>query len=546
MSNIDRRWPPKGTDDLYHYARANGSNVFYTTASYNNAGVGAPVASLVSTFHRSVVHVKSGNYIITYDRSVPRSGTIEDRSRWHTINPMTAVGSTFKSDSGNGRIFRRPIHLSPGATYLNRQDTDLGGATSWREEIGLPVSGGSSFEMEVFQITNTLASTMQPMSKSPATGIGLSLDNTFFGVTIEEAVFKHFLFSTEITGITPATMIYYVQKNGNDDIHRVFDLKPGQEYWITETTVGLPSGYARYVFTETFNTGFTANTGGIVEFTPAALGTVGIIYYNVGITDITTANSDSVVATQAKFNMGVTDAAATNSADDLNAGKNAVYYSEQINDNVGTGTDALRVDSAIFINDTGGTSVDVVDAVRTGFLPPPVYTQKRIDGPVVSLVPDGDFGSSFFVAIPNDGVMWNKVNSADDADFIRPNPTPVIQTAFAAFTLTGGQSVKTIRSIQFAARIRSAQFTNIVGPYLRMMLYKGGFTTLIKYYDIPLQETDGMWLRSPIIAVNITASDIEDLILSCRPRAISYEGSYNVDFSSLFVDASGDPIQKGI
>lgn len=545
MGYIDRSFD----SPLYHYARANGSTgVFYTTASYNTSGVGAPVASLVDLYHRELVHVPSGNYVLVYKRAVRHSATstLNNIWRWHTINAVTPVGSTYRADSGNNRQFRRLIQSSATPTYVSKLSSDYG-VTSYREELTMPISS-PAYSLEVFQETTTATGSMQAMAPTPQTGIGLPLDHTFRGVTINETVFKHFLWSTDDYGVTPTTMRYYVQRNGTDDIHRVFNLKPGQEYLVTESNSGLPSGYYKYVFVETFNSGITANSAGVAEFTPAQLGTIGVNYYSATIDDGFFPNSDSVVSTQALYSVGVADESATNSTDSVvPVGDHTPNtYPEDIDDEASANSSsAVNVNSTLTINDSGGTTVDVVDVTLVG-APGPIETEKRIDGPITSLIPNQDLLVSFFYPEPNDNVFYTKVNDADDDDFIRVISLPIVSQSEIRFGLTDSSgSVSTIRSIQFAVKVRSAVFTAIDSPFLHMNLYRGSVANNITDWDISLQQTDeSVWLRSPIIPVLIDRLDIPGLILRIRPRAKAYVGSYGLEISGVLVDVAGDATEK--
>lgn len=547
MSNIDRQFD----GGAYHYWRANGSDQIWTHVIHND-GVGDPIARLLDVYHRECVHVLSGNYTITYDRMKPTSGAgvVADIFRLHTINAPTVVGSAFKVDSGTKRQFNRYILSLPTGSVVTKQSTDLGGATSYRQEVTTNIS--TSFQMLTVTQNTTIAANpsgvMQAMSAIP--GSGLPSDFTHRGVTIEETVYKHFLFGSSVDGTPTNPMRYYAKKNGSDDIHRVFNLKPGQEYLIQESTVGLPAGYAMYALTETFNTGFSANLQGILEYTPAQIGSIGTIYYSVGITDQVASNSDSTVTTQAAFNVGVDDVAiGGNSNSDVGDIDSTGHFVVNINDETtsnSTSTISPLSSLKVSIADSGGSCEETVTATRVG---PPIltYNEKRIQGPVESLVPNGDLGYSFFTAEPNDGTMWNKVNSADNSDFIKPTSS-FVQISYAVFSLTPPSRIRSIRSLQFAVRMRSADFVSTDSPFLHLDLYYDNVNSesnLIAYADLALSQiSDSQWLRSAVIPVSIDASGGRRLVYRVRPRAAGYGTLYNAPISSMFVDVSGDPAEK--
>lgn len=547
MGYIDRDFD----GGAYHYARANGSlGVFYTTASYNTAGVGSPVAQLVDIYHREVVHVLSGNYIISYKRATPHSASVTANVwRWHTINPMTAVGAAYKNDSGTGRLFYRLMQSSNTPSYVFKQSTDYG-STAYRAEVTMPMSA-PVWALEVFQVSTTSTPAMQAMSEVPKAGVGLPVNSTCRGLTIEETVFKHFLFSTSTDG-SPNTFLgplYYVQKNGSDDIHRVFNLKPGQQYLVTET---VQSGsYYKYVLSESFGTGFTANSDGIIEFTPAQIGAPGTNYYNIDINDYTITNSDSIVTASATYNVGVADDATTNSGDSVDVGKNATVYSENIVHDATTNSgDDVSLTDKIAINDSGGTTADVVDVQRIGS-PPIVEVEKRIDGPITSILPNGDLSVQFFSSEPDDGTFYTKLDDADDADFVRCIPTPVVQLANLRFSLTDATAtVSTIRSMQVGVRVRNGTFVAIKNPYLRIDIYRDAtLATRVLGYNLPLFSTDtATWVRTPVIPVLVEPQNVANMVIQIRPKADDYVnfGSYGLEISGLLVDVSGDAKEKAI
>ena len=789
-NGIDR----KHGDANYRYCRMNGGDVFFTTATSGtnfNEGVADPVTRIMDHYHREVAHVVSGNYVIVFDRFKTASGFALSTTKafvpWHTINQATENGADRAySDSGGNRIWRRTFHKPIGTTYQNRLNNDLiysdtSGSRSYRQEYTVPLTTGSAHMLTVMQGTLDSVLSMQAMSEVPASGIGLPLDSTMIGVTLDEAIPKHFLFSINDDGATPSTIKYYVKKTAGTDVHRVFDLVPGQEYTLFESAAPVVGSYYLYTLTPSFNVGRYANDAGVVEFTPNDIGSIGTNYYTVTVddADATIAHSSSTISTQATFNIGVNDNAAEDreprlfednfdvtSVSDLttvgrwdgtqtpnggtlaiegtivhtpggkslkctvpayaapNIPKASIYKSiyewgegkelfadfwlylataanynfltffdvedpdypgglspgfrlwfinsrvirgsvegettfiEQLSanpcpqdtwvrfqvylllsDNPAVGrckvwrsgalimdwaiktlptggssqrvevgasasnssvgntiyVDDLRVyatnpdrlfgsESAITaqasassntyyvtvadegnptagsdsslsftmnvnINDTSGTAISSVTAERTG-APAYIDTEKRIDGPLATLVPNEDISFNFFVMEPNDGAFYSKLDDSDDSDFIRVIPLPVVQNSYAIFGLSDSSgAVSTIRSIQFSVKVKKAQFTNIDSPILRMALYKDTLDTagLVALRDIPLYGTDDpVWARSPVIPLVINRGDIPNLKMSIRPRALSYGGSYVLEISSAFVDVSGDAVEKVI
>lgn len=551
-------------DSSYRYCRADGSDVFFTTASSGtnfNEGVAAPVTRLLDYYYRELVHVVSGNYILAFDRMKKASGGGATNAfvPWHTINQAIESGADKAyADSGGNRLWRRTFHKPTGTTYVNRNNSDLiysdtTGSRSFRQEYTIPLTVGYAYMLTAFQVTADTVGSMQAMSVVPATGVGLPIDHTFIGVTIDEAIPKHFLFTYTPDGSIPSTLVYYVQKTGSTDVHRCFGLLPGQEYFITETLVS--GSYYKYTLTPTFNVGRYANSAGILEFTPADIGTIGTNYYNVGIDDSTTTNSASTVTSTATFNLTVTDnGGSVGSASDVTAEASGVSNTYNITvDDTGNPTagssSSLAFTTKMSVEDTSGTALSSVSVEREGS-PQIIETEKRIDGPIATLVPDGDISNSYFTMEPNDGELFSKVNDADDGDFIKVIPTPFFRYSYAIFSMSDNSgTVSTIRSLQFAVKIRSAQFTFIDQPYLRLTLYRGAVDNahVAAIYDIALYGTeDPVWLRSPVIPLLVDRSEIPNLYFSLRPRAATYlmAGSYNLEISSAFIDVSGDAVEK--
>jgi hypothetical protein len=211
--------------------------------------------------------------------------------------------------------------------------------------------------------------------------------------------------------------------------------------------------------------------------------------------------------------------------------------------------DAIQLSANIHISDSGGTTSDEVTVDLVGG-PPSTRREKRIDGPIASLVPNEDLSIQFFVCEPSDGVFYSKLDDADDTDFVRPIPTPSIQFSELRLGLTGASgNVSTVRSVQFALKLRDASFTSVNNPIVKMDLYKSqDLGERITGYDIQLYGTEtSVWLRSPVISVSINKIDVPNLVLRIRPRASDYAFvSYKATISAAMVDVSGDAPEKVI
>jgi len=344
-------------------------------------------------------------------------------------------------------------------------------------------------------------------------------------------------------------MYYDTIKSASNDKHIVCNLVPGTRYFVTEAFAF--DTYYRYTLTISTTQGIVANSGGIIEFTPAELPSQGVAPLISG-TDIITGSThilETPVLTIAKTLAPAADEIGTTESGQLIlAGGTPVTLSgiESITpaDSYGLGFNLTETEF-LGVADSGSLTASSIYAEQV------TYTEKRIASGGPDLLPNSDLGASFAIPEPNDGIYYDKLSESDDNSFVRiPFPLPgfVVFSDVAVGVGNTNAYQGTIRSVTFKVRVRFANTVGSSSPRLSMRLFlKNVGGSIIAQYPIPLDNVGSVTeFQSPRIPVQIKTADIPNLGLGLQLRAVTYGPDLRAEISRMWVEIMSDSTEKVI
>lgn len=530
----------------YAYYRVQGNCAYWATGMPNTTGTRGETTQLVDIFYREVVHFYPG-FVIVFDRLRMKSPIASGSyaiCRWHSMGlPIDNGAATTVLDQGGRRRFLRHVFASViPTTEIRNSTTDFGFTSGYhiRERYALP-SPGTLITAHVMHLGQTMTlPTMVNTECSPATVYTDITDHTHRAVTVKDTTRKHFVFSNAIDATIPTAspqVVYYVAKNDNTDKHYVFNLKPGQEYFITEV-VGTIHGYTKYTFIESFNVRYFANSQGIVEFDPAGLAgqsSATLVRY---ISEPSTTEPYGEIASVAISDIYRDRTVATSWGSERSDGSIFQHVPAGVTGHTiiarspspspgSASTFSKMIIKVIKSGGSGERSTNSTFTRESLYVPVGQYAEKVIQPPKPFIYPVADIGGAYYTPSPGGSAATN-LRDTDETTYVNFDNAQAMFIAYLQMSLDDlTDYYDRIETVRFFVRV--SQFTGAVkSPVLVMKLLAGNGVQVTKY-NLPLftwPGTPSVTLYSPAVNVSLTAAAFAAAQLKLEPRAKSYGTSY--------------------
>lgn len=536
----------------FAYVKGDAKDVFWQIKNPPGVHGGSITAQINDVFQREVFHLKAGSYVVVYDRMRVLSAFARPDTNarmafhWSNSQPVDVGSGVRRHDSAAGaRTYQKMFNA--GATVWTDVGTAIGTQVPvWQQRVDHLMPTGYTWECTVFEVCDNPAKGAMTQLDFIDHAAPAPINGTMDGVTIRETVRKHILFSAEQDGTTPATIQYAVLKFDNTDEHYVCNMKPNQEYLVTETDLG--GGYFRYTLAETFNTGFLANSGGVLVFSPSQIGgqttvqmtgseVVGAPVETSTITEThsLTAEGSEVVGAPVEtsdFAFGGGDATLIAGGEVVGAPVETVSYGINI---VGNETAVVEESSQM---------------VSEG--PSPVYFGEKFITPnTLIMVPASDLGDQYVVPEPSNGVLWDKMADANSLTFVRFGPGTIVALSDLFVGLTPpGPFTGHANAVRITAYFRKASISGVSNPLAVFNIYTGSAnsTSLLQYNMglVHVDEAEPKTISSGWLGLNISREKLGQMILRTRMRGSSYTTSFQVDLYFVTVEIRGPTSEKVI
>jgi len=544
--------PPRPTQDRFYngnptyvYMRTEGNTAYWTTGLPNTSGVRGDLVQLADIFHREVIHVLPG-YVIVYDRMRALGATSSWYAtlNWHNINNTAGVPAPYSIVDNNGRRrFRITSYSNVVPTYARIQNTDLGFSSGWREQQKFPLGLGWLQHATVFHCTVTTTPTMVSTESPPASIYNLD-DWNYRAVSIKEgAVWKHFVFSAAQDGSAPTIPAYYVTKLNDNDQHVIVNLKPGMYYLVTQSPGITAGGYTKYTLAESLiPVKYSANSQGVLEFTPSGLGSQTITATPLLIVDPTsthfTGGEFSFVAfsdfvrVRTITSPGTTESSDGSTFQRIPAGVTGVSVNiKMVGPSPGSAsTVTKKVIKVIKSGGSGSSSAGSSFIKSSIYADAGVKAEKIIQPPKPFIWPNGDLAAFYVTPSPNDAQHWSKMRDENDDTYSTFNDAAHMAGAVLEFSLDDLQGFyDRVNTIRFIMRVR--EFSGAaINPVLVVKLLQPNKVPIAQY-NYPLFTWPGspsVTLLSPSFNINVSSADFAGCSLKLEPRATSYGGNYTL------------------
>lgn len=428
---------------------------------------------ICSVFKRDMFHLKASslNLVFMYDhvKMQPNYTVGPATSFWHwpRTYPTLSSPAVYVLDANlvappstvRNRIFNQillPLSaynawnffdgVPPGHGTADNGFFDTGGAY-----VNTPLSAGEGEILFSFQPTTTDQTAMTPMNAISS--------GTMQGVTVLNAAPRyHIVWSTNIDASTPTSIYYDVAKLNQNDKHFVCNLVPGQEYLVSEQSLG--GGSYRYGLTVTFNTGFFANSGGILEFTPAEIAGQ-LVPQQVYLDSISMTDS---YTTKQTYRMDIAD---TMSSQDSMLMETDSILQLDFNDTMSMSDGLAYKQYLSFYDGIGSQDSLAIDKLVTITIPSTTYIEKFINTGSLDLRPRADVGVSIFTPEPFDGVIWDKLADENDSTYIVAAGPNAGQAQIEVRLTNPELYLGAIETFQYVVRARYVDASGTASPYIQ-------------------------------------------------------------------------------